>query len=139
MGLMQFVSVKNCKNLLDQICCPLQDMIVSKWRTCKILKFNVQKKSKELFHVSTNFLHLEKCLGLLESLVDTESINWIKTRSWKAQRNNIQSTMHFKMHPSIHQTQQSTLSKTNATEQLMKLFSSRGNEWFVTIHLHQCL
>lgn len=139
MGLMSFISVRNFKDLLDQISCPWEDMIVPRWRASKILKLNVWKKRKQSFHVFTSFLHLEKCLGLLETLIDRASVNWIQTRNWKAQRNNIQNIMLLKMHPSIHQTLPST-SKTmqqSKTDEIVFLW----RQCIVITHLNldQCL
>lgn len=137
---MPFISIRNCNDLLDQVCCPWDNMTVPRWRTFKILKLNVWTKSKELFHISTSFLlHLEKSLGLWEVLIDTANMNWIQTRNWKVQKTNIQSIVLLRTHPSFPQTPSST-SKTmqqSKTDEIVFL----QRQWVVTIHLNldQCL
>lgn len=84
---MPFISVRNCKDLLDQVSCSWDNTVVPRCTTYKTLKLNVWKKSKESCHISTSFLHLEKSLCLWEMLIDTANINWIQTRNWKAQKN----------------------------------------------------
>lgn len=133
---MPFISVRNCKDLLDQVCCPWDNIVICRWRTFKTLKLIAWKRSKELFHISTSFLHLEKSLGLWEMLIDTANTNWIQTRNWKAQRNKIWSIVLLKRTQAFPSSTSKTMQQSKTDE---IVFLQR--QWVVTIYLNldQCL